>query len=212
VGAVVLRRLGDALRDGDPVVAVLLGSAVNNDGDRKVGYTAPSAAGQRDAIRDALMLAGIDSTQVGLIEAHGTGTPLGDPIELEALRGVFHAADAGPRCALGSVKSNLGHLDTAAGIASLLKAVLAVERRAIPPNLHFATPNPALGLDDSPFYVPTEAQPWNDASRVAGVSSFGIGGTNCHVVVASLPDALRAAVDAGNPTPPEAGAALLLSA
>ncbi|MGG1953393.1 type I polyketide synthase [Ralstonia solanacearum] len=212
VGAVVLRRLGDALRDGDPVVAVLLGSAVNNDGDRKVGYTAPSAAGQRDAIRDALMLAGVDSTQVGLIEAHGTGTPLGDPIELEALRGVFHPADAGPRCALGSVKSNLGHLDTAAGIASLLKAVLAVERRAIPPSLHFARPNPALGLDDSPFYVPTEAQPWNDASRVAGVSSFGIGGTNCHVVVASLPDALRAAVDAGNPTPPDAGAALLLSA
>ncbi|KVK87314.1 type I polyketide synthase [Burkholderia sp. MSMB1498] len=194
VGAIVLRRLGDALRDGDPVVAVLLGSAINNDGDRKVGYTAPSAAGQRDAIRDALMLAGVDSTQIGLVEAHGTGTPLGDPIELEALRGVFHRADEGPRCALGSVKGNVGHLDTAAGIASLLKAVLAVERRAIPPSLHLRKPNPALGLDDSPFFVPTDAQPWNDASRVAGVSSFGIGGTNCHMVVASLPDALRAAV------------------
>ncbi|KVE43527.1 type I polyketide synthase [Burkholderia sp. BDU5] len=212
VGAVVLRRLGDALRDGDPVIAVLLGSAINNDGDRKVGYTAPSAAGQRDAIRDALMLAGVDSTQIGLVEAHGTGTPLGDPIELEALRGVFHRAGEGPRCALGSVKSNIGHLDTAAGIASLLKAVLAVERRAIPPSLHFRKPNPALGLDDSPFYVPTEAQPWDDASRVAGVSSFGIGGTNCHVVVASLPDALRAAVGGDDRAQPDAGAALLLSA
>ncbi|WP_342310532.1 beta-ketoacyl synthase N-terminal-like domain-containing protein [Burkholderia pyrrocinia] len=212
VGAVVLRRLRDALRDGDPVVAVLLGSAINNDGDRKAGYTAPSVAGQRDAIRDALMLADIDSTQVGLVEAHGTGTPLGDPIEVDALRGVFHRPGEGPQCALGSVKGNLGHLDTAAGIASLLKAVLAVERRAIPPSLHFSRPNPALALDDSPFYVPTGARPWNDATRIAGVSSFGIGGTNCHMVVASLPDSLRDAMPAPGDAQPDAGAALLLSA
>ncbi len=212
VGAIVLRRLDDALRNGDPVVAVLLGSAINNDGNRKVGYTAPSVAGQCDAIRDALMLAGIDSAQVGFIEAHGTGTPLGDRIELDALHNVFHSADEGPRCALGSVKSNLGHLDTAAGIASLLKAVFAVERRTIPPSLHFAKPNPVLELDSTPFYVPTQAQSWNDATRIAGVSSFGIGGTNCHVVVASLPDALRVATNNDSNLLPNAGAALLLSA
>ncbi|WP_042628072.1 type I polyketide synthase [Burkholderia plantarii] len=218
VGAVVLRRLGDALRDGDPVVAVLLGSAINNDGDRKVGFTAPSAAGQRDAIRDALLLADVDSTQVGLVEAHGTGTPLGDPIEVEALRSVFHAADAGPPCALGSVKGNLGHLDTAAGIASLLKAVLAVERGMIPPSLHFNRPNPALGLDESPFHVPVAPLTWDSATRIAGVSSFGIGGTNCHVVVASLPEPLHEAAQAvqvaqgTDEMAPDAAAALLVSA
>lgn len=212
VGAVVLRRLRDALRDGDPIVAVVLGSALNNDGDRKAGYTAPSVAGQRDAIREALMLAGVDSTQVGLVEAHGTGTPLGDPIEVDALRGAFHAPGDGPACALGSVKGNLGHLDTAAGIASLLKAVLAVERRAIPPSLHFNRPNPALALDASPFYVPTDTCAWNDATRIAGVSAFGIGGTNCHMVVASLPDTLRDALPAPGDVPPAPDAALLLSA
>src|SRR6218665_2388440 len=128
VGAVVLRRLADALRDGDPIVAVVLGSAINNDGGRKVGYTAPSVAGQSEVIREAMALAGVESQQIGLIEAHGTATPLGDPIEVEALRCVFHRRGDGPPCGLGSVKSNLGHLDTAAGIASLLKAVLAVER------------------------------------------------------------------------------------
>src|SRR6218665_1825673 len=128
VGAVVLRRLADALRDGAPIVAVVLGSAINNDGGRKIGYTAPSVAGQSEVIREAMALAGVESQQIGLIEAHGTATPLGDPIEVEALRCVFHRRGDGPPCALGSVKSNLGHLDTAAGIASLLKAVLAVER------------------------------------------------------------------------------------
>src|SRR5260370_4406721 len=120
VGAVTLRRLADALADGDPVVAVLRGSAVSNDGSRKVGYTAPSVAGQRDAIREAMLLAGVGSAEIGMIEAHGTGTPLGDPIELEALHSVFHD-NSGPRCAPGSAKSGLGHLGTAAGLASLFK-------------------------------------------------------------------------------------------
>ncbi|CAD0330451.1 type I polyketide synthase [Xanthomonas hortorum] len=198
-GAVVLRRLADALRDGDPIVAVVLGSAVNNDGGRKVGYTAPSVAGQSEVIREAMTLAGVESRQIGLIEAHGTATPLGDPIEVEALRAVFHGRDDGPACALGSVKSNLGHLDTAAGIASLLKAVLAVERAIIPPCLHFRSPNPALRLEDSPFHVPTQAEPWRAPIRCAGVSSFGIGGTNCHLIVACLPEALRAAASATGP-------------
>src|SRR6218665_42216 len=214
VGAVVLRRLADALRDGDPIVAVVLGSAINNDGGRKVGYTAPSVAGQSEVIREAMALAGVESQQIGLIEAHGTATPLGDPIEVEALRCVFHRRGDGPPCALGSVKSNLGHLDTAAGIASLLKAVLAVERATSPPSLHFRQPNPALRLDDSPFHVPTQAQPWTAPIRRAGVSSFGIGDTNCHLIVASLPEELRAADTAVTPgeAAPPAGALLLSAA
>ncbi|WP_152542650.1 type I polyketide synthase, partial [Erwinia mallotivora] len=209
VAAVVLRRLADALRDGDPIVAVVSGSAVNNDGSQKVGYTAPSVAGQREVIADAWSLAGVTSQQIGMVEAHGTATPLGDPIELQALHGVFHAAGEGPACALGSVKSNLGHLDTAAGIASFLKAVLAVSHGTIPPSIHFSTANPALHLEQGPFFVPTEARRWDDAVRMAGVSSFGIGGTNCHMVVSSLPGALRQ--HAENAPPPQ-DSALLLSA
>jgi len=217
VAAVVLRRLADALRDGDPIAAVVLGSAINNDGSQKVGYTAPSVAGQREVIADAWALAGINSQQLGMIEAHGTATPMGDPIELQALHAVFHASGQGPACALGSVKSNMGHLDTAAGIASLLKAVLAVERGSIVPCVHFNQANPALRLEDSPFYVPTVAQPWTAPVRMAGVSSFGIGGTNCHMVVASLPDELQrysnigeAGIDAS--TPQQGEDVLLLSA
>lgn len=210
VGVVTLRRLGDALRDGDPVMAVLRGSAVNNDGNRKVGYTAPSVAGQREVIREALMLARVDCMQIGLIEAHGTATPLGDPVELEALRGAFAGRHGGPRCALGSVKGNLGHLDTAAGIASLIKVVLAVERGMIPPSLHFRQANPALALETSPFHVPSAATPWTGAERLAGVSSFGIGGTNCHMIVAALPEALRA--NAACDDTPSGQGTLLLSA
>lgn len=191
VAAVVLRRLSDALRDGDPIAAVVLGSAINNDGSQKVGYTAPSVLGQRDVIADAWSLAGVRSQQIGMIEAHGTATPLGDSIELQALHGVFHSPDQGPACALGSVKSNMGHLDTAAGIASFLKAVLAVEHGTIPPCVNFSQANPALHLESGPFYVPNDAQPWEAPVRVAGVSSFGIGGTNCHMVVASLPRELQ---------------------
>ncbi|WP_220701755.1 type I polyketide synthase [Brenneria goodwinii] len=212
VAAVVLRRLADALRDGDPVAAVVLGSATNNDGSQKVGYTAPSVAGQREVIADAWSLAGVQSRQIGMIEAHGTATPLGDSIELQALHTLFHSPDQGPACALGSVKSNMGHLDTAAGIASFLKAVLAVERGTIPPNVNFSQANPALRLEDGPFHVPTDAQQWETPMRVAGVSSFGIGGTNCHMVVASLPQALQrqAGAEEANTAPTEN--VLLLSA
>ena len=191
LGCVVLRRLKDALLSGDPIIAVILSSAVNNDGNRKVGYTAPSVAGQQAVIEEALMLAAIDDRQIGYIETHGTGTPLGDAIEIEALRNVYAPRPPQQRCALGSVKSNVGHLDTAAGIAGLLKTVLAVSRGKIPPMLNFHTPNPALKLEESPFTVPVTAQEWQDEVRYAGVSSFGIGGTNCHMIVASLPDELN---------------------
>ncbi|ECA1950216.1 yersiniabactin polyketide synthase HMWP1 [Salmonella enterica subsp. enterica serovar Virchow] len=191
LGCVVLRRLKDALLAGDPIISVILSSAVNNDGNRKVGYTAPSVAGQQAVIEEALMLAAIDDRQVGYIETHGTGTPLGDAIEIEALRNVYAPRPQDRRCALGSVKGNMGHLDTAAGIAGLLKTVLAVSRGQIPPMLHFHTPNPALKLEGSPFTIPASAQAWQDDMRYAGVSSFGIGGTNCHMIVASLPDALK---------------------
>ena len=142
LGCVVLRRLKDALLSGDPIISVILSSAVNNDGNRKVGYTAPSVAGQQAVIEEALMLAAIDDRQVGYIETHGTGTPLGDAIEIEALRNVYAPRPQDRRCALGSVKSNMGHLDTAAGIAGLLKTVLAVSRGQIPPLLNFHTPQP----------------------------------------------------------------------
>ncbi|MFJ5483609.1 polyketide synthase [Pectobacterium actinidiae] len=212
VAAVVLRRLADALRDGDPVVAVVLGSATNNDGSQKVGFTAPSVAGQREVIADAWSLAGVQSQQIGMIEAHGTATPLGDSIELQALHALFHAPAQGPACALGSVKSNMGHLDTAAGIASFLKAVLAVERGTIPPCVNFSRANPALRLEDGPFHVPSRAQPWEAPVRMAGVSSFGIGGTNCHMVVASLPQALQPQSEASQASPALTEDVLLLSA
>ena len=206
VGAVVLRRLEDALRDNDPILAVLRGSAINNDGSHKVGYTAPSVSGQCEVIRDALLLADVEAASIGMLEAHGTGTPLGDPIELQALREAFAGRSDIGGCALGSVKSNLGHLDTAAGIASLIKTVLAVQHGKIPPCVHFQRPNPALKLDQSPFHVPREAVDWPAGPRRAGVSSFGIGGTNCHMIVEALPDTLRPALAAAK------AAALLLSA
>ncbi|MBI6855834.1 alpha/beta fold hydrolase [Pseudomonas cichorii] len=206
VGAVTLRRLEDALRDGDPVLAVLRGSAINNDGHHKVGYTAPSVVGQREVISDALLLADIECSSIGMIEAHGTGTPLGDPIEVQALRDVFAQRSDIGGCALGSVKGNLGHLDTAAGIASLIKTVLAVSHGRIPPSINFEQANPALQLENSPFRVPTQPREWPAGPRRAGVSSFGIGGTNCHVVVEAIPEHLR------NTRPKPEASALLLSA
>lgn len=210
LGCVVLRRLRDALLARDPIVSVILSSAVNNDGSRKVGYTAPSAAGQQAVIEEALMLAGLDSSQIGYVEAHGTGTPLGDAIEMEALRNAFASGHRDKPCALGSVKSNMGHLDTAAGIAGLLKTILAVSRGQIPPTLHFRTPNPALRLEESAFTVPVTPRAWNDDRRYAGISSFGIGGTNCHMIVASLPDGLRRLLE--EPKDGQKSQALLLSA
>ncbi|MEY2932530.1 MAG: hypothetical protein RL033_3279, partial [Pseudomonadota bacterium] len=205
-GMVVLRRLSDALRDGDSVHALIRGSAVNNDGARKVGYMAPSIPGQAAVIRRARVAAGVEARSIGYIEAHGTGTPLGDPIELAALREATpHAEGEAAWCALGSVKTNIGHLDAAAGIAGLLKAVLALRHRELPPTVHFERPNPRLELGSSPFFINAALRPWPSTEvspRRAGVSSFGIGGTNAHVVLeeASTPA----------PSPGSSGCQLLL--
>lgn len=190
VAEVVLKRLADAIADGDHIHAVIKGSAVNNDGSSKVGYTAPSAEGQAQVIAEALAIAGVEPEQVGYVEAHGTGTPLGDPIEVTALTRVFRTrTDEKGFCALGAVKSNVGHLDAAAGVTGLIKAILALENQAIPPSLHFEEPNPRLELESSPFRVNTALTEWkaNGAPRRAGVSSFGIGGTNAHVVLEQAP-------------------------
>jgi acyl transferase domain-containing protein len=189
-GVVLLKRLADALRDRDPIRAIVRGTAVNNDGANKVGYTAPSIDGQAAVVASAQAMAGVEPASISLIEAHGTGTPLGDPIEVAALAQVFRNSGPSHRCALGSVKASIGHLDTAAGIAGFIKTVLALEHRTIPASLHFTEPNPKLELDRTPFYVPSRAAPWEvgGAPRRAGVSSFGIGGTNAHVVLEEAPD------------------------
>ncbi|MFF2012622.1 SDR family oxidoreductase [Streptomyces sp. NPDC058195] len=190
VGVVVLRRLADARADGDRVDAVVLATAVNNDGSLKAGYTAPSVDGQAEVVAEALALADIAPETVGYVETHGTGTPLGDPIEIAALTRAHRAGtDERGYCAIGSVKSNVGHLDAAAGVTGLIKAALALRNEAIPPTLHCERPNPGLELESSPFYVNTELRPWPraDLPRRAGVSSFGIGGTNVHVVLEEAP-------------------------
>jgi amino acid adenylation domain-containing protein len=190
LGIVLLKRLADAVRDGDTIVAVIKGSAANNDGSAKVSYTAPSAAGQADVIVAAQTIAGVDPATVGFVEAHGTGTALGDPIEIAALTSAFGAVRAGEeRCAVGSVKSNLGHLDAAAGIAGLLKAALAVKHGRIPATLHYTRANPNIDFETSPFAVGSAIAPWpkREGARRAGVSSFGIGGTNVHLVLEEAP-------------------------
>ncbi|HEY0172382.1 MAG TPA: amino acid adenylation domain-containing protein [Pyrinomonadaceae bacterium] len=190
VGVVVLKRLADAIEDGDLIHAVIKGSAVNNDGSAKVGYAAPGVEGQAEVIRSAQMAAGVSPETIGYVEAHGTGTPLGDPIEVAALTQAFRATtDEKGFCAIGSLKTNMGHLDAAAGVGGLIKTVLALEHKQLPPSLHYGRPNPALGLEDSPFYVNSELSAWErgDAPRRAGVSSFGIGGTNAHVVLEEAP-------------------------
>ena len=193
-GAVVLKRLADAIADGDPILAVIRGSAVNNDGAAKVGFTAPSVEGQVAVISEALAAAEVDGETIGYVEAHGTGTTLGDPIEIAALTKAFGlgaggAGDPGERCAIGSVKTNIGHLDSAAGVAGLIKTVLALSHRQIPPSLHFEEPNPEIDFAASPFYVNTRLAEWkaNGMPRRAGVSSFGIGGTNAHAILEEAP-------------------------
>jgi len=193
-GVVVLKRLEDALYDGDTIHAVIRGWALNNDGSLKVGYTAPSVDGQAEVIAEAQAVAGIDPSTVGYIEAHGTGTALGDPIEVAALTQAFLRNGGGLRpgsCALGSIKTNFGHLDSAAGVTGLLKAILSLEHRQIPPSLHFETPNPKIDFASSPFYVNTRLADWpaGPEPRRAGVSSFGIGGTNAHMVLEEAPAA-----------------------
>ena len=188
VGVVVLKRLAEALADGDHVHAVIRGSAVNNDGEVKIGYTAPGVQGQADVVALAQALAGVAPETVGYLEAHGTATPMGDPIELAALGEVFRGVRK--TCALGSVKANIGHLDVAAGVAGLIKAVLALERRQLPPSANFERPNPDLHLDSTPFYFNTALADWPRGAtpRRAGVSSFGVGGTNAHVVLEEAPE------------------------
>ena len=189
-GIVVLRRLEDATQDGDHIYAVVRGFAVNNDGSDKVSFTAPSVNGQADVVRSALEFADIDPATIGFIETHGTATPLGDPIEVAALKKVFASAGSnGARCALGSVKSSVGHLIHAAGVTGFIKAVMSVYDGKIAPTLFFEKPNPRLGLDDSPFYVNSRLKDWEAGPhpRRAGVSSFGVGGTNAHVVIEQAP-------------------------
>ncbi|MES2693870.1 MAG: type I polyketide synthase, partial [Verrucomicrobiota bacterium] len=188
-GVVVLKRLSDALADGDNVLAVIKGTAINNDGSVKIGYTAPSADGQAEAIALAQAEAGIAPETISYVEAHGTGTPLGDPIEIEGLTKAFGVKGKKQFCAIGSVKSNIGHLDIAAGVAGLIKTVLALQHEAIPPSLHFESPNPKIDFANSPFVVNHALKPWPRAKapRRAGVSSFGIGGTNAHAVLEEAP-------------------------
>ena len=199
VGVVVLKRLEDAIADRDNIYAVIRGSAINNDGSQKVGFTAPSVSGQAEVIAEAQTLAGVDPATVSYVEAHGTATSLGDPIEVAALTEAFSQSDhphgagqpygAKPYCALGSVKTNIGHLDAAAGVAGLIKTVLALKNRQIPPSLNYQSPNPRIDFDTSPFYVNTQLKDWpaGETPRRAGVSSFGIGGTNAHVVLEEAP-------------------------
>jgi phthiocerol/phenolphthiocerol synthesis type-I polyketide synthase C len=195
-GVVVLKRLGDAVRDGDPVLAVVRGSAVNQDG-RSNGITAPNALSQQDVIGAALRAGDIGAGTVNYVEAHGTGTALGDPIEFEALAATYGQGE-GP-CALGSVKSNVGHLEAAAGVAGFIKAVLAVQRGHIPPNLHFSQWNSAIDAASTRLFVPTDNMPWPVSSgpRRVGVSSFGFGGTNAHVVLEQAGDVVGVSSGSG---------------
>lgn len=185
VGIVVLKRLEDAIRDRDTIIAVIKATAINNDGSLKVGYMAPSITGQAKVISKAFDVAGIETDTVAYVEAHGTGTKMGDPIEIEALKRVFSTKEHQNFCALGSVKANIGHLDVAAGVAGLIKTALVLKNRQIPPLVNFSSPNPELDLDNSPFYINTEIKNWDSQGvpRRASVSSFGIGGTNCHAIL-----------------------------
>ncbi len=190
VGVVVLRRLQDALEDRDHVYAVVKGSAINNDGSGKVGYLAPSVDGQAEAIAEAIAVAGVSADSIGYVECHGTGTQVGDPIEIAAMTQAFRqSTEATGFCGVGSVKSNIGHLDTAAGAASLIKAALALEHAEIPPTLGFEAPNPTIPFSESPFYVAHELRAWPRGAepRRAGVNSLGVGGTNAHVVLEEAP-------------------------
>lgn len=187
-GVVILKRLSDALCDGDNILALIRGSAVNQDG-RSNGLTAPNGLAQQDVIRQALADAQIAPHQVGYIEAHGTGTPLGDPIEIASLRAILEDGRANERVLIGSVKTNIGHLEAAAGIAGLIKSVLSLQNEAIPPHLHLKEINPYLSLEDSRLEIGTYLRPWKrrDQPRFAGVSSFGFGGTNAHIIISDPP-------------------------
>lgn len=193
VGVLVLRRLEDALADGDTIQAVICSSAINNDGAGKVSYLAPSVDGQAAVVIEALEIAEIDASSVSFIECHGTATKMGDPIEVEALSQAYGAGEnhheIGDNCALGSVKSNIGHLDTAAGVAGVIKVVQSLKHRQIPPTLHYQSSNPSIDFNNTPFYVNNALQPWHsDGPRRAGVSALGVGGTNAHLILEEAPE------------------------
>ncbi len=192
VGVVVLRRLRDALDSGDHIHAVIKGSAINNDGALKVGYMAPSVDGQAAAISEALALANVPADTISYVEAHGTGTPVGDPIEVAALTQAHRqSTDKVGYCGIGSVKTNIGHTDTAAGVASFIKVAMAMQHGELPPTLHYTAPNPACDFERSPFYVNATLTAWNPPGGVrrAGVSSLGVGGTNAHIILQQAPKA-----------------------
>ncbi|MFJ8000416.1 amino acid adenylation domain-containing protein [Streptomyces sp. NPDC096310] len=204
VGVVVLKPLSLAERDGDTVYSVITGSALNNDGSDKLSYSAPSLSGQREVIRAALRRGGRTGADLGYVEAHGTGTTLGDPVEVGALRQAFDVAESG-RCALSSVKSQIGHLGAAAGVVGLIRATLSVHHGIVPPHSDFRALNPRIGPDPTPFHIPAEARPWPAGrDRVAAVSSFGIGGTNAHVILegADRNSVFHSAAQAGPPAGP----------
>jgi acyl transferase domain-containing protein/NADPH:quinone reductase-like Zn-dependent oxidoreductase/thioesterase domain-containing protein/NAD(P)-dependent dehydrogenase (short-subunit alcohol dehydrogenase family)/acyl carrier protein len=189
-GAVVLRRRADAAAAGDQILAIIKGSAINNDGSDKVGYLAPSVEGQSRSIVEALSLAQVDPATISYVETHGTGTTVGDPIEFVALAQAFRQfTDRCGFCAIGSLKSNIGHLGEAAGVAAFIKTVLALKHREIPPSLHYESPNPQIDFASSPFYVNAQLAPWRSphGPRRAGITSLGAGGTNCHVIVEEPP-------------------------
>ena len=189
-GVVVIKRAADAVDDGDTIYALIKGSAINNDGSNKVGYTAPSVEGQTQVLSAAYSVAGVDPADVSYVETHGTGTALGDPIEIAALSQAFGDGVERQSVAIGSLKTNVGHLDAAAGVAGLIKTTLALQAGLIPPSLHFRAPNPRIDFSATPFYVNTQPAPWRGghSPRRAGVSSFGIGGTNAHVVLEEAPE------------------------
>ena len=190
-GVIVLRRLEDALEDGDHIHAVISGSAVNNDGSGKVGYLAPSVEGQSEAINEALAVADLAADDIDYVECHGTGTPVGDPIEVSALTQAFReSSERNGYCGIGSVKTNIGHLDTAAGVAGIIKAALAIEHGEMPPSLNYEAPNPTIDFDNSPFYVNSELRPWpqKQGLRRAAVNSLGVGGTNAFVLLEQAPE------------------------
>ncbi len=194
VGIVVLRRLEDAIRDNDTIHAIVRGSAINNDGSRKVGYLAPSVEGQAEVITEALGVAGVDAESISYVETHGTGTKVGDPIEISGLTQAYRESTTSKGfCAIGSVKSNIGHLDAAAGVAGFIKTVLALEHGQIPPSLHFDRPNPHIDFASTPFFVNARLRDWEAgrAPRRAGVTALGIGGTNAHVILEESPPAVR---------------------
>src|SRR5262245_17154451 len=184
-GVIVLKRLAAAINDGDTIYAVVKGSAVNNDGSEKAGYTAPSVNSQADVVVEALANAGVEADSISYIEAHGSGTPVGDPIEIRALTKAFR--NFTPRsgyCAIGSVETNVGHLDAAAAVTGIIKTVLALKHRKLPPSLHFSEANPEIDFADTPFYVNTHLADWaSDGPRRAGVMSTGMGGTNAHLIL-----------------------------